>query len=111
MKLKTVYAAGLVMLVLAGCTHSTIGKVSLYDGKVPPFFIVGKTTATEVISRCGEPSGYREHGNRSVMIYRYREVTWYFPTFANKNYMLYLVFEDNVLSKAEVRKQGWRLRL
>ncbi len=109
MDLKLAWGAGLLMLVLIGCGQTTTGKVPLVDGKLPPFFKVGETKPAEVLDRFGEPSGYREYHNRSVMIYEYGKTTPAFIPFKWDFYRIFLVFEDNVLKKTEVQKLGWRI--
>ncbi len=102
MNLKLVWGMGLLMFVLTGCFETTAGKIPLVDGKLPPFFQVGKTTPSEVLNRFGEPWGYREYENRSVMIYEY-----YWHTFGivyGEHFQIYLVFEDNILKKTDVQR-------
>ena len=109
MDLRRAFRAGLLLLLLmTGCGQWTTGKVPLTDGKLPPFFKVGETTIADVRDRYGEPPGYRELGNRSVMIYRYTEEKWIFFPLKLENYRIFLVFEDNVLKKADVQKLGWK---
>lgn len=108
MNLKLAWGAGLLMLVLIGCGQTTTGKVPLVDGKLPPFFKVGETKPAEVLDRFGEPSGYREYGNRSVMIYEYRNAALAFIPLKWGFYRIFLVFEDNVLEKTDMQKLGWR---
>lgn len=102
---------GLLLLMISGCAHTTIGKVDISNGNKPDFLRIGNTTTEEVLSSIGEPLGYREQANRTAMIYEY--YTTYFVNFIFGAYMhedgysLNLVFEDNKLAAAEVKKEGW----
>jgi hypothetical protein len=105
MNLKLALSMGLLMLFLLGCMETTAGKIPLVDGKLPSFFKVSKTTPAEVLNRFGEPWGYREYENRSVMIYEYYFHSAFFPAILHwENYRIYLVFEDNILKKTDVQR-------
>lgn len=107
MDLKLVFTAGLLLLVLSGCMNSRIGKVPVVDGKLPPFFEVGRTTPAEVLDRFGEPLEYREYEGRSVMIYEYIVWVGALVPFEWGDYRIFLVFEDRVLKKTEVQRLKW----
>ncbi len=102
MNLKLALGMGLLMFVLTGCFETTTGKIPLVDGKLPSFFQVGKTTPPEVLNLFGEPRGYREYENRSVMIYEYSSHS--FGSVNWEHFQIYLVFEDNILNKTDVQR-------
>ena len=108
---KTAVFAFLAGWLFSGCAAMTIGKTDLSSGKVPDFLSIGSTTQLDVLSRLGEPLGYREQGDRSVMSYEYvrDDYLWLvFGSYAQERaYRLYVVFKNSVLSKAEVQRDGW----
>ncbi|MBC8258396.1 MAG: hypothetical protein H8E38_05225 [SAR324 cluster bacterium] len=101
----------ILFLLLSGCSKTRIGKVELSDETIPGFLKVGKTTAQEVLAKLGEPYGYQELKSRSAMIYlNYHEDYAHLLVTEiriEKAFRLDLVFEDRVLSKAEIKKEGW----
>ncbi len=109
MNLKLALIAGLLPLLFLGCMYSTTGKVPLSDGKLPPYFQVGKTTPAEVLDRYGEPLVYREYGDRSVMIFEYNHTEAPLLPHEWGIYRIFLVFENGVLKKTDVQKLQWRL--
>ncbi len=98
-------------LILNGCARTRIGKVDLSSGNPPEFMKIGETTLDEVLDKIGEPLGYREKDNRSAMIYiNFHENYIYFiggDFRYEKSFRLDLVFQDKVLIKAEVKREGW----
>ncbi len=100
-------AIGLLPLVLSGCMETTIGKVPLADGKLPPSIQVGKTTLAEVLDHYGEPLEYQEYDHRSVMIYEYDHTAAAILPFDWGAYRIFLVFENGVLSKTDVQRLKW----
>jgi len=97
-------------VMLSGCSQMRAGKVNLAAG-IPRFLKVGETTPKEVWERIGEPLGYRERGSRSAMSYvDYRE-NYIFLLITGirdeKVHRLDLVFQDGILEKAEVKREGW----
>jgi hypothetical protein len=93
------------MIVLSGC-HITAGKMPVVGRELPPFVKIGKTTPADVLVRFGEPVIYREYNNRTVMMYEYQEVA--FPPSEGHDFiegpcLIFLVFEDDVLKKTEVK--------
>lgn len=101
----------LLVWLLGGCAKTRIGKIDLSDGKPPSLLKVGKTSSREVLEQIGEPFGYREQGDRSAMIYINFQEDYIFLLLgeirSNKVYRLDLVFQNEILEKAEVRKEGW----
>ena len=110
-QLKMMLLIGISWCLLSNCSATTIGKVDVSSGHPPDFLKLGKTTPQEVLERLGEPLGYREQDNRSAMIYEYvhENFTWIVigSIWQEHAYRLDLVFENNVLNKAEVQKEGW----
>lgn len=100
-------------VILGGCAQLRIGKVDLTDGRYPHFLKTGQTTVKDVLEQIGEPLGYRRAGNRSAMIYvSYHEDYAYLLVTeirVEKAYRLDLVFNNDVLEKVEVRREGWGL--
>ena len=98
-------------ITLSGCAKTRIGKVDLSDNKIPTFLQVGETTIRDVLENIGEPFGYRERGNRSAMIYlNYLENYVFFLVGdfrTEKAYRLDLVFQNEILEKAEIKREGW----
>ena len=94
----------------SGCAKSSTGKVDLSSRTVPVFLRSASTTIEDVLENIGEPFGYREQGNRSAMIYlSYQEE--YFNLFLTQirieeSHRLDLVFNKNILEKAEIKKKG-----
>ena len=94
----------------SGCAKSSTGKVDLSSLTVTGFLRSGTTTIENVLENIGEPFGYQEQGNRSAMIY----VTYleeYFNFFLTQirieeSHRLDLVFNKNILEKAEIKKKG-----
>jgi hypothetical protein len=111
MNMKMLALALMTIWLTAGCAATTIGKLDLSSGQTPSFLTIGRTTQQDILARLGEPLGYREHGNRSVMSYEYVEEHYLWLVFGSywqeRAYRLYAVFENNVLSKAEVQRAGW----
>jgi hypothetical protein len=109
--MKTLILAAFAILLTAGCAATTIGKIDLSTGQTPSFLTIGRTTQQDVLARLGEPLGYREQGARSVMSYEHVEMRFLWFGIGSyqqeRAYRLYAVFDDNVLSKAEVRRDGW----
>lgn len=99
--------------IINGCAQTRIGKIDLSNGSPPIFLKAGETTLQEVLNQIGEPFGYREKNNRIAMIYiNYHEDYVFFligEIRTQKAYRLDLVFEDNTLQKAEVKREGWGL--
>jgi hypothetical protein len=108
---QTALLAVMALYLLSGCAAMTIGKTDLSSGKVPSFLRVGETTQQDVLTRLGEPLGYRDEGDRSAMTYEYvrDDYLWLvFGSYAQERaYRLYVVFKNSVLSKAEVQRDGW----
>ena len=63
------------------------------------------------MEQIGEPLGYREQGNRSAMIFLSFQEDYSNLLFTQirmeKSYRLDLVFQNNVLQKAEIKKDWW----
>ena len=101
----------LLIAVTSGCAKSRMGKVDLSGEASPSFLKTGTTTAQEVLEQIGEPLGYREQGNRSAMIFLSFQEDYINLLFTQirmeKSYRLDLVFQNNVLQKAEIKKDGW----
>ena len=95
----------------SGCAKSSTGKVDLSSRKVPGFLRTGTTTIEDVLENIGEPFGYREHGDRSAMIYLSFQEDYFNLLFTQirmeESYRLDLVFNKNILEKAEIKKEGW----
>jgi len=98
-------------MLLVGCSKTRIGKVELSDEKLPNFLKVGTTSAQEVLEQIGEPFGYREQENRSAMIFLDFQEDYVNLLITEirleKAYRLDLVFQDDILQKAEIKKEGW----
>lgn len=108
---RTVLLTATLAWLLSGCAEMIIGKTDLSSGRVPSFLAVGKTTEEEVLSWLGEPLGYREYENRTVMSYEYVHDNFIWLVFGSysqeRAYRLYVVFDKSILSKAEVQRDGW----
>jgi len=98
-------------MLFVGCAKTRIGKVELSDEKLPNFLKVGTTSAQEVLEQIGEPFGYREQENRSAMIFLDFQEDYVNLLITEirleKAYRLDLVFQDDILQKAEIKKEGW----
>ena len=84
--------------------------MELSDEKLPNFLKVGTTRAQEVLEQIGEPFGNREHEKRSAMIFIYfleDYVNFNHRDYWVKAYRLDLVFQDDILQKGEIKKEGW----
>jgi len=95
----------LLFMLLVGCSKTRIGKVELSDEKLPNFLKVGTTSAQEVLEQIGEPFGYREQENRSAMIFL--DFQEDYVNLLITEIRLDLVFQDDILQKAEIKKEGW----
>ena len=95
----------------SGCAKSSTGKVDLSSRTVPGFLRSGTTTIEDVLENIGEPFGYREQGNRSAMIYLSYQEEYFNLLFTQirmeESHRLDLVFNKNILEKAEIKKEGW----
>ena len=58
-----------IVVFSSGCAKSSTGKVDLSSQTLPGFLKTGNTTIEDVLENIGEPFGYREQGNRAVMLY------------------------------------------
>ena len=81
------------------------------DKTLPNFLTVGTTRAQEVLEQIGEPFGNREQKNRSKMIFIDFQEDYVNLLITEiqreKVYRLDLVFQDDILQKAEIKKEGW----
>jgi len=100
-----------VCFILGGCGKSSFGKIDLSRGSPPEFLKIGETSVNDVLEKIGEPLGYRNQGNRSAMIFTNHQEEYYFFLVSEirieKAFRLDLVFENMILEKVEVRKEGW----
>ena len=100
-----------IVVFSAGCAKSSIGKVDLSSRTLPGFLKTGTTTIEDVLENIGEPFGYREQGNRSAMIYLSFHEDYFNLLFTQirmeESHRLDLVFNKNILEKAEIKKEGW----
>ncbi|MDP7581717.1 MAG: hypothetical protein QGG03_00630, partial [SAR324 cluster bacterium] len=101
----------LLIVFSPGCTKSRMGKIDLSGEAAPSFLETGTTTTHDVLVQIGEPFGYREQGDRSAMIFLNFQEDYYNFLFTQfrmeKSYRLDLVFQKNILQKAEIKKEGW----
>ena len=101
----------LFFMFLGGCSQTKLAKVDLSRGTPQNLLETGKTTVQEVLNQIGEPFGYQERKNRSAMIYlNFNEdyVNLLFTEIrTEKAYRLDLVFQNDILQKAEIKKEGW----
>ena len=85
--------------------------MDLSSGTTPNFLEAGKTTVEEVLIQIGEPFGYIERKNRSAIIYLNFNEDYVNLLFTEirieKAYRLDLVFQKDILQKAEIKKEGW----
>ena len=104
-------ASAFFFVFLGGCSQTNLGKVDLSSGTPPSFLVAGETSVEEVLIKIGEPFGYQERKNRSAMIYlNFNEdyVNLFFTEIrTEKAYRLNLVFQNDILQKAEIKKEGW----
>jgi len=104
-------ASVLFFVFLGGCSQTKLGKVDLSNGTLPNFLEMGKTTVEEVLIQIGEPFGYKERKNRSAIIYLNFNEDYVNLLFTEirieKAYRLDLVFQNDILQKAEIKKEGW----
>ena len=100
-----------IVVFSSGCTKSSTGKVDLSIRSVPGFLRTGTTTIEDVLENIGEPFGYREQRNRSAMIYLSYQEEYFNLLFTQirmeESHRLDLVFNKNILEKAEIKKEGW----
>ena len=96
---------------LGGCSQTKLGKVDLSSGNPPNFIEAGETTVEEVLIQIGEPFGNKERKNRSAIIYLNFNEDYVNLLFTEirieKAYRLDLVFQNDILQKAEIKKEGW----
>ena len=101
----------LIVVFSSGCAKSSIGKVHLSSRTVPGFLRSGTTTIEDVLENIGEPFGYREQGNLSAMIYLSYQEEYFSLLFTQirmeEPHRLDLIFNKNILEKAEIKKEGW----
>ena len=104
-------ASVLFFVFLGACSQTKLGKVDLSSGTPPNFLEAGKTTIEEVLIQIGEPFGYQEHKNSSAIIYLNFNEDYVNLLFTEirieKAYRLDLVFQNDILQKAEIKKEGW----
>ena len=104
-------ASVLFFVFLGGCSQTKHGKIDLSSGTTPNFLETGKTTAQDVLNQIGEPFGYKERKNRSAIIYLNFNEDYVNLLFTEirieKAYRLDLVFQNDILQKAEIKKEGW----
>jgi len=100
-----------IVLFSSGCAKSSTGKLDLSNRTVPGFLRTGTTTKEDVLENIGEPFGYREQGNRAAMIYLSYQEKYFNLLFTQirmeESHRLDLVFNKNILEKAEIKKEGW----
>jgi len=100
-----------IVVFSSGCTKSSTGKVELSSLSVPGFLRTGNTTIEDVLENIGEPFGYREQGKRAAMIYLSYQEEYFNLLFTQirmeESHRLDLVFNKNILEKAEIKKEGW----
>jgi len=100
-----------IVVFSSGCAKSSTGKVDLSSRTVPGFLRSGTTTIEDVLKNIGEPFGYREQRNRSAMIYLTYQEEYFNLLFTQirieESHRLDLVFNKNILEKAEIKKEGW----
>ena len=100
-----------IAMFSSGCAKSSTGKVDLSSRKLPGFLRSGTTTIEDVLKNIGEPFGFREQGNRSAMIYLSYQEEYFNLLFTQilmeESHRLDLVFNKNILEKAEIKKEGW----
>ena len=100
-----------IIVFSSGCAKSSTGKVDFSSRTVPGFLRSGTTTIEDVLENFGEPFGYREQRNRSAMIYLSFQEEYFNLLFTQirieESHRLDLVFNKNILEKAEIKKEGW----
>jgi hypothetical protein len=100
-----------IAMFSSGCAKSSTGKVDLSSRKLPGFLRSGTTTIEDVLKNIGEPFGFREQGNRSAIIYLSYQEEYFNLLFTQirmeESHRLDLVFNKNILEKAEIKKEGW----
>ena len=96
---------------IGGCSQTKVGKIDLSSETTPNFLETGKTTVQDVLNQIGEPFGYQEHKNRSARIYLNFNEDYVNLLFTEirieKAYRLDLVFQNDILQKAEIKKESW----
>ena len=99
-----------IVVFSSGCAKSSTGKVDLSSRSVPGFLRTGTTTIEDVLENIGEPFGYRDQGNRTAMIYLSFQEEYFNLLFTQirmeESHRLDLVFNKNILEKAEIKKEG-----
>ena len=100
-----------IVVFSSGCANASKGKVDLSSRTVPGFLKTGITSIEDVLENIGEPFGYQEQGNRSAMIYLSFQEDYFNLLFTQirmeESHRLDLVFNKNILEKAEIKKEGW----
>ena len=85
--------------------------MELSDKKLPNFLKVGTTRAQEVLEQIGEPFGNREQEDLAAMISIDFQEDYFnlliTEILREKAFRLDLVFQDDILQKAEIKKEGW----
>jgi len=100
-----------IVVFSSGCAKSSTGKVDLSSQSLPGFLRTGTTNIEDVLENIGEPFGYREQGNSSAMIYLSFQEEYFYLLFTQirmeEFHRLDLVYNKNILEKAEIKKDGW----
>ena len=100
-----------IAMFSSGCAKSSTGKIDLSSRKLPGFLRSGTTTIEDLLKNIREPFGFREQGNRSAMIYLSYQEEYFNLLFTQirmeESHRLDLVFNKNILEKAEIKKEGW----
>ena len=100
-----------IVVISSGCAKSSTGKVDLSSRTAPGFLRSGTTIIEDVLENIGEPFGYREQGNCSAIIYLSCKEEYFSLLFTQirmeESHRLDLVFNKNILEKAEIKKEGW----
>ena len=100
-----------IAMFSSGCAKSSTGKVNLSSRKLPGFLRSGTTTIEDVLKNIGEPFGYRKRGQREAMIYLSYQEEYFNLLFTQirieESHRLDLVFNKNILEKAEIKKDGF----
>ena len=100
-----------IVVFSSGGAKSSTGKFDLSSQTLPGFLRTGTTTIEDVLENIGEPFGYREQGNHSAMIYLSFQEDYLNLLFTQirmeESHRLDLVFNKNILEKAEIKKEGW----
>ena len=100
-----------IVVFSSGCAKSSTGKIDFSSRTVTELLRSGTTKIEDILENIGEPFGYRKRGEREAMIYLSYQEEYFNLLFTQirieESHRLDLVFNKNILEKAEIKKDGF----